>query len=253
VPDWPGHGRSGLKDPAGITGELVCEALADLVNSLGTPVVLVTHSMGGAFGWRIAELAGDRVAAIVGIAPAAPGNIQPAGEVLEEDADGWVIRTPLRTGRVRRGGAVSVDRVFVEGKLIGRSTQFPLEHGDSYVASLTGTASRLLFERQNVDQSQVRVRNPACLSGKPILIVTPTEDIDHPRAVDEGVAQWLVEQGAKAEFVWLGDRGLVGNGHMVMLERKSEAVADLVLDWMDHLPGRDDSASAPTNLTAFQS
>ncbi len=76
VPDWPGHGRSGAQDSDTLSAEFVCQGFTDLISGLDTPVTLITHSMSGAFGWRIAELAGDRVPTVIGVAPSAPGDIQ---------------------------------------------------------------------------------------------------------------------------------------------------------------------------------
>lgn len=56
VPDWPGHGRSSAVDLRTLTGEQVCQSLAALIASLNRRVVLLTHSMGAALGWRVAEL-----------------------------------------------------------------------------------------------------------------------------------------------------------------------------------------------------
>ena len=51
-----------------------------------------------------------------------------------------------------------------------------------------------------------------------------TADADHPRKLDEGIADWLNEDGAKADFIYLGDRGITGNGHMMMLEKQQTAL-----------------------------
>jgi len=42
-----------------------------------------------------------------------------------------------------------------------------------------------------------------------------------------------VESGARAEFCWLGDRGIVGNGHMLMLEANSDQIAGIIMDWIE--------------------
>ena len=39
--------------------------------------------------------------------------------------------------------------------------------------------------------------------------------------------------GAKADFCFLADRGIVGNGHMLMLEDNSDEIAGIILDWLD--------------------
>ena len=44
---------------------------------------------------------------------------------------------------------------------------------------------------------------------------------------------WLNANGAKADFIYLGDLGITGNGHMLMLERNSDAVAQLIIDWIE--------------------
>jgi hypothetical protein len=36
-----------------------------------------------------------------------------------------------------------------------------------------------------------------------------------------------------AEFIYLGDRGITGNGHMMMLEDNSDALAEQVLSWIE--------------------
>jgi pimeloyl-ACP methyl ester carboxylesterase len=234
VPDWPGHGRSGAIDPDKITGELLCQGLAGLIDSVVGPVVLLTHSMGGALGWRLAELRAGRVAGIVALAPAPPGNIQPLGEIEREtDTELW-IRTATRTSRIRRSGFSGHDPDFVTSKLVGDSRLFPRAALPAYSRMLTTTAARLLFERQNTRGAQLRVADPGCFAGKKILIVTGSEDLDHPREIDEPIAAWLRGHGARAEFVWLADHGLPGHGHMLMMEENSDAIADLVLDWLDH-------------------
>jgi pimeloyl-ACP methyl ester carboxylesterase len=231
VPDWPGHGRSGAPDLAHLTGEDVCEGLAALLADIGGPILLLTHSMGGALGWRVAELAASQVVGIVGIAPGPPGNIQPAAEVTGETAEDILIQTPQRRGRISKQASTRSDREFVEDKLVGTSARFPRAHLAAYGKMLTPTASRLLYERQNTLGSQVRVQDPGCFAGKPVLIVTGDQDRDHPREIDEPIADWLAGHGALTQFVWLADRGITGNGHMLMMEENSDEIADLVIDW----------------------
>ena len=59
VPDWPGTGRSGYIPLDQLNGATVVEGLGALIRSLGAPVVLLTHSMSGCYGWRLLELHGD--------------------------------------------------------------------------------------------------------------------------------------------------------------------------------------------------
>jgi pimeloyl-ACP methyl ester carboxylesterase len=233
VPDWPGIGRSGHVPLDKLDGDLVVAGLGGLIRSLPPPVVLLTHSMSGAYGWRLLELHGDIVSAVVGVAPSPPGNIQPQAPVYAES------ETHIET--VQGGARVNVDksallvpsRDFTERKLIGASRFFPREKLDEYVASLGALPPRIVVQRQNVHGSQVRVADPRKLAGKRVFMITGSDDLDHSRAVDGAIADWLNEIGAHFEFYWLADHGIVGNGHMLMLEENSDAIADIILDWLE--------------------
>ena len=58
-------------------------------------------------------------------------------------------------------------------------------------------------------------------------------DFDHSREADGAIVFWLSANGANADFAFLGDQGIVGNGHMMMLERNSDEIARVILDWLD--------------------
>ena len=92
---------------------------------------------------------------------------------------------------------------------MGASRHFPRAQLSGYVASLTAIPPTILLERQNVHGRQVRVSDPRKLAGN----------------------------GAKADFCFLADRGIVGNGHMLMLEDNSDAVAGVILDWLEGAGG----------------
>ncbi|HUZ73760.1 MAG TPA: alpha/beta fold hydrolase [Stellaceae bacterium] len=233
VPDWPGCGRSGFVAPDRLTGETVVHGLGTLVASLPPPLVLMTHSMSGAFGWRLLELYAARIARVVAVAPAPPGNIQPEPEVLDESDAAVVFKNGAQRIRLDKNALSVADRDFVEHKLVGDGRFFPRDRIDAYTASLLPIAPRLLYERRNINGSQVRVRDVAALRDKRVLVLTGTNDLDHTRDADGAIVAWLTAAGAAVDFVYLGDRGIVGNGHMLMLEQNSDAVAALVLDWLE--------------------
>jgi len=233
VPDWPGTGRSGYIALDKLDGATVVEGLGALIRSLGVPVILLTHSMSGCYGWRLLELHGDVVDTVVGVAPSPPGNIQTMAPVHAETETS--IETEVLGTRVRvdKTAPVVASRDFVERKLVGESRYFPRDQLDGYAASLRPIPPRLWLERQNVHGTQVRVDDPRRLAGKRVLVITGTEDLDHSRAADGAIVAWLEEHGAKADFCFLADRGIVGNGHMLMLEQNSDETAGIILDWLD--------------------
>jgi len=232
VVDWPGRGRSGYVPADRIDGALIVATLRDLLHQLNRPVTLLVHSMSGAFGFKLLEQAGDCVARLVAVAPAPPGNIQPAPTVIEETDDALEVQGPAVRWRIPKAADFIVDERILNVKLIGDGWRFPRGSIDTYRASLVPIPSRLLSERQNVGQSQLRVADDIRFSATPILVVTGTHDVDHPRDVDLALVDWLAERGARAEFAWLADRGIEGNGHMMMLEDNSSELARLIGAWI---------------------
>ena len=91
---------------------------------------------------------------------------------------------------------------------------------------------RLMFERQNIDSSQLRVADTGPFRDRKILMVTGAEDVDHTREIDGAIVDWLREIGAAIEFRFLADHGIDGNGHMLMLEDNSDQIAQVIVDWI---------------------
>src|SRR5262245_25632366 len=145
VPDWPGVGRSGYIPLDDLTGDVVVEGLGKIVASLGQPAIIMTHSMSGAYGWKLIEKYGQHIARLVAIAPGPPGNIQAVSDTVSETADTVVVRGST-TLTINLKQPVVSDRNFVEVKLVGKSTQFPREHIAVYASSLTPIPPRRLFQ-----------------------------------------------------------------------------------------------------------
>ncbi len=169
---------------------------------------------------------------VVGVAPAPPGNIQMPAPVHEETATQSRPRRPAGGCASTRRAPIVASADFVERKLIGASRYFPRDRLAGYAASLRPIAPKLWLERQNIHGGQLRVSDPQKLAGKRILVLTGTEDLDHSREVDGAIAAWLNANGASADFCFLADRGIVGNGHMLMLEQNSDQIAGIILDWL---------------------
>lgn len=232
VPDWPGIGRSGWVPQEDLTGMTVAAGLGGVIEALGGQVILMTHSMSGAYGWRLLESHGAAIEAVIGVAPAQPGNIQAVPAVARETDDHVELAGQGVFPRLDKRAPTLPSRVFVEKKLVGDSRHFPRHLMADYAASLLAIPPRLVYERLNIGGSQIRVDRTERLEGKRVLVLTGTDDYDHPRALDSAIVDWLNGAGARAEFLWLGDRGIEGNGHMLMLEDNSDEIARLMLDWL---------------------
>ncbi len=235
VPDWPGIGRSAPVPYEDLDGDMVCRGLGAVIDALDGPIVLMTHSMSGAYGWRLVETHGERIRAVVAVAPALPGNIQPEPEIIERGADFVEVQNIALRWRLSLDAPFLPSPQLVDTKLIGASTRFPRATIPVYRAGLLPIPPRLIYQRQNVDGSQLRVDDTANFRDMPVLMITGEHDIDHPREVDGAVADWLAEIGARIDFRFLPDHGIGGNGHMMMLEDNSADLAGLIAAWLENI------------------
>ncbi|RSD11719.1 alpha/beta fold hydrolase [Amycolatopsis eburnea] len=232
--DWPGVGRSGHIPPGELSGQTIVDGLAAVIEEIGGRAVVLTHSIGGAFGWKLVEQHPDAIAAVIGVAPASPGNMgAELGHLVRDEGNRKVVAMPSGEAVLDLDRTLSFPPEFHRAKLVGSSTRFPLEDVDTYFRSLQGISGRIVFERTNIGGGQLRIEDASGFAGKRILVVTGTEDIDHPREQDGAVVDWLNAAGARAELCYLGDRGITGNGHMMMLERNSSDIAGILIDWLE--------------------
>lgn len=229
--DWASTGRSGYIADPDVTGDLVCTGIGKVIMSIGQPVVLMVHSMSGAYGWKLLEKYGQHIAKLVALAPGPPGNIQPLPDIISETPEKIVIHQ-VHDYTLSRGAPFIATHDFVVGKLIGKSEQFPRDFIDSYAATLIATPSKLIEQRLNIKGTQLKVVDFSNYKDKPIVVVTGTNDTDHTKAADQKVVDWARSTGAKVDFYYLGEKGIVGNGHMMMMERNSRAIAQVVGDWI---------------------
>src|SRR5207253_1061736 len=65
----------------------------------------------------------------------------------------------------------------------------------------------------------------------PTLIVM--SEASYHAAYDHCTAAYLTQAGVKNTFVRLADRGIKGNGHMMMLEKNNMAIAGVMAEWLD--------------------
>jgi pimeloyl-ACP methyl ester carboxylesterase len=127
-------------------------------------------------------------------------------------------------------------RDFLEAKLVGASRRYPRHALDEAQAALRPVAATLLAQRQNLRGSQLRIGRAPGFAGKPVLVLTGSDDTEHPREIDGAVADWLAGLGADVEFRFLDGPDVAGNGHMLMHEDNSDELADQIADWVYRLP-----------------
>ncbi len=231
VTDWPGCGRSGNRNVIDIEYADVVNGFRKLLREvIGKPVVVIPHSMGGATTWQLVEHDSDLVAGVVSVAASFPGNIASRSTVLGED--GPVIRVRFEDSGAEftidrgRGYLYEDDYIYRQG--IGTSTRFPMDKVDAMRAGLVPFPPKMLLQRMAVIPGLPPVEDTAGFQGMRIRLVAGTEDPAHTLEIEHSTVDLLKSWGAGVELVWLGDRGISGNGHFMMFEDNSREVLEVI-------------------------
>ena len=184
------------------------EAGAKLLDRIG-PSILLGHSQAGPLLWAIAD---ERPALVKGILA-----IEPSGPPIRNNdakgppdyfADGDLAR-PWGVTR----GPMSYDPP------VASSEEFKLVRQD---APDGPGLVRCFMQAGPVHKLQR-------LAGIPILIVLSEASYHAP--YDHCTAKWLDQAGVKNTFVRLADRGIHGNGHMMMLEKNNLEISAFLRRW----------------------
>ena len=215
---WPGTGRIGDKIfddfaktqvqflAGGRQETLTRDANIALLDMIGSPVILLTHSQGGGFGWLIADARPNLVKAIVTVEPAAP---------------------PIK-------GVDTAKLTYNEG---GGLSWGVANSPITYEPSIANASELQTVLDQKVEPGKVACylqREPARklknLQNIPVLFLNG--EGGYHRVYDHCLAKWLNQAGVKTEYVELEKVGLTGNGHMMMLEKNSAAIAKYMGGWL---------------------
>src|SRR5215472_15215584 len=225
---WPGTGKPG--DPSfdqfyasqfpslvdfPMQQALNRDATVALLDRIGPAVVLI-HSQSGAFAWPIADKRPSLVKAIVAVEPNGP----PAHDVEFKGPPDWFGDNP----HLKPYGLVEVpltyDPPVSEAAPLKFVREDKAEKPDYVRCWAQQEPARKLVNLQNI----------------PILIVTAEASYHAP--YDHCTVRYLAQAGVKSTFLRLPDVGIHGNGHMMMLEKNSDAIAKEMADWLDRtLPG----------------
>jgi len=242
VTDWPGTGRSGYRNILTLQYSDVVDGYLELLREvIKEPVIILPHSMGGPITWKLVEQAPKLVAGVVGIATGYPGNLAPKNTQVISD-DGNVIKFRFGDTGVEfildRSKPYVYEDAYVYEQMIATSKQFPREYIPQLRAGNVGMSPFMLLQRTGVIPGMPVIEKPAGFQHKIIRLIAGTDDPAHTRAIEERTAGLLRSWGADAKVVWLGDRGLVGNGHVLTGEFNYEAVLEIVVEQISEILSR---------------
>jgi len=208
---WPGAGTLGDKHfdhlLAGIgpvqadlaqAHREVQSAAAALLDAIG-PSILLTHSAGAPTGWLAADARPGLIKAIIAVEPLGPPFANSA-----------------------------------RGRLSWGLTASPLTFSPP-VESPADLRLELRAPARGGTTACLVQQNPARqlpnLQGFPVLILTA--EASWKAAEDHGTVDFLLQAGARVEHLRLEDRDIHGNGHAMMRELNSDAIAGVLAEWIE--------------------
>lgn len=227
---WPGTGTkgdpvfdqffasqvSGITD-GGVSEKLNQAAVAALLDKIG-PAVVLTHSMSGTSGWLIADARPQLVKGIVGIEPSSP----PFRNLDEVGPPEW-----FRYSQ-------NLDKPWGITRL-PIAYDPPAKAPEELKPVLEEKADRTDLTR--CYRQSEPARKLANLADIPILIVSGEASFHAPW--DHCTSKYLTQAGVANEHVRLEAHGIHGTGHMMMLEKNSLAIAQLIAGWLErHVDNR---------------
>ena len=219
---WPGTGKAG--DPAfdeffatqfpslvdfPTQQRLNRDAGIALLDRIG-PAVLLTHSQSGTFHWPIADARPKLVKAIIAVEPNGP----PVYETEFKGAPEWF----ADMGKKKSSGLGEVPLTYDP----------PLKPGEELAFVKQDQPDRPDLVR--CWQQQEPARKLKNLAGIPIVIVM--SEASYHAAYDHCTANYLTQAGVQNSMIKLGEIGINGNGHMMMLEKNSDDIAAVMRDWL---------------------
>jgi pimeloyl-ACP methyl ester carboxylesterase len=219
---WPGKGEPGDATfdqfyasqlpsiPIAEATLLNRDAIVALLDQIG-PAIVMTHSQSGGFGWPVADMRPDLVKGIIAVEPSGP----PFFDIENAGSPEWF-----------RDASTSY-RVW-------GPTAAPL----TYSPPAANASDLAIVREEKADGAGVvrcwlqkaPARQLPNLQKMPILIVTA--EASYHATYDHCTVKYLEQAGVHPTFIKLGEAGIHGNGHMLMLEKNNMEVAEVISRWL---------------------
>jgi pimeloyl-ACP methyl ester carboxylesterase len=177
------------------------QAGAALLDRIG-PAIVLTHSQSGPFGWLIADARPTLVKAIIAI--------EPAGPPFEATING--------TGKARAWGPTDIpityEPLVTDPAQIAVEREAEADGPDLFVCWMQKAPPRQLVNLKYI----------------PAMVMAA--EASYHQVYDHCTAKYLNQAGVKTEYIRLQDKGIHGNGHMVMIEKNNLDIAHVVDEWI---------------------
>lgn len=191
--------------------ELNRDAGAALLDKIG-PAILLTHSQSGTFGWLVADARPKLVKAIVAMEPSGP----PVHDLVNKGAPTWFEDGPASKPYGLTGAPLAYDPPLAEGDKLNFVRKDKAPSPDLAVCWEQAEPARKLIHLENI----------------PILVAQTEASYHAP--YDYCTVRYLKQAGVKKlDYIHLADKGIHGNGHMMMLEKNNLDIAAVLSKWLD--------------------
>ena len=247
---WPGTGEPG--DPAfdqywasnipGMENRIVqaqmnIDALAALLDRIGPSIILV-HSQSGAYAWPLAQIRPALVKAIVAAEPSGP----PVHDV--------VVKSIQRFDVAWDGATKQTDDDYYRdnpGVKPYGLTNTPL----GYAPAVTAESPLQFVQQEKPERPDLSrcwlqkepARKLPHVGERPVLLLEA--EASFYAGYNHCNVAYLQQAGVPVEFIKLADIGIKGNGHMMMMEKNSDQIAQVIADWLDKVIGQQASTASP--------
>lgn len=211
---WPGSGRKG--DPIFDafyasqveslqsdveTQTLVKVAGGELPDRIG-PAIPLTHSQSGLLGWVMAEARPEKVKAIV--------TLEPSGPPFHNQAPG--------DPKARAFGVADLPLAYEPAIASAEELATVRQEKPDADGLITCTLQK------------DKPRKLVALSRIPVMLAVSEASYHAP--YDHCTAAYPKQAGVPVDFVRPAERGITGNGHMMMMEKNNLVIADLIHRWI---------------------
>ncbi|KAJ5151408.1 uncharacterized protein N7482_010660 [Penicillium canariense] len=178
---------------------------AALLDTIGSPVILLSHSQGGLMPWLIADVRPNLVHSIVSIEPTGP----PFQEAVFSNTS------------TRAYGL----------------TDIPLTYLPAVTNPVTDLVKQVITSNSSLySDCVIQADSPAprqLINLAHVAVLVLTTESSYHAPYDWCTVKFLQQAGVPAQHLKLADIGIHGNAHMVFMEKNSLQVAAVLQQWME--------------------
>jgi pimeloyl-ACP methyl ester carboxylesterase len=190
------------------------------------PAIILVHSQSGAYAWPLAQMRPALVKAIVAAEPSGPPVHDVVVKSIQRFDVGWERATKQTDDDYYR------DNPGVKRYGLGNT---PIEYAPAVtVESPLEFVQQEKPERPDLSRCWLQkepARKLPLVGERPVMLIEA--EASFYAGYNHCNVAYLRQAGVAAEFVKLADVGIKGNGHMMMMEKNSDEIAQVIADWLD--------------------